>query len=166
MKAEGYRFEEVVTIRRIIAVSAFLMTFALAALGISTAHGATPASWGSDLNAGIRDAKQHGQPLLVLIASEGCPHCAAQELELKKASVSKALRNVVKVRAEASDNAKFAARHAAEGTPTMVLFSPDTGYIEPVYTNTGVMSSSQLVRLGKSLDKPAKSMEKVVASSR
>lgn len=36
---QGLRFEDVVTVRRIMGVGAFLIAFSLAALGLSTAHG-------------------------------------------------------------------------------------------------------------------------------
>lgn len=144
------QFAQVVTTRRIVCAAALLISMALAGLGLSTAQGA-PAGWGDDLNRAIETAQESGRPLVVLIASESCDHCARMEANLARSSVRLALSRAVKVRAEATEYPDLTARFAADGTPTILIFDAATGYETPVFTHTGVLGASQLVNLGRML---------------
>ena len=149
---DGHLFQDVVTVKRIITVSAFLIAFALTALGVSTAQGQTMRGWNSSFSAAQAIAKEANRPLLLVIVKEGCPACANHKDELTKPSSVRALRNAVKVEAEASYNPDLVSQFAAGGTPTTLLFSPDTGFSSPVFSYTGAMSAGDIRSLGQSIN--------------
>jgi hypothetical protein len=149
---QGFAFHEVITLKRIVAISAALIAFALVALGVSTAEGATLRGWNTSFAAGQAIASETGRPLLVIIVHEGCPACADYESELSKPSSIRALRNAVKVQAESSYNPELVSRYASRGTPTTVLFSADTGFSNPVFVQTGVLDSGDIKSLGRSIN--------------
>lgn len=148
----GVMFHQVVTVKRIITVSAFLIAFALTALGVSTAQGQTLRGFNTSFAAAQAIAKEANRPLLLVVVKEGCPACSAHKDELSKPSAVRALRNAVKVEAEATYNPDLVSRFAPSGTPTTILFSPDTGFASPVFSHTGAMSSADLKNLGRSID--------------
>lgn len=152
MDTKALSFEEVVTVKRIVCVSALLASISLAGLGASTAYGAAPNGWGSDVNAAFEQARNANKPLVVLVAATGCPACEQQEREIAKPFVSRALGRAIKVRAEAGANPKLMQRYAVQGTPTILAFSPDTGYSEPIFNYTGVLSSSEFRTLGQNIN--------------
>lgn len=147
---QEHSFEEVVTVRKIVAVAGMLMMLSLVALGASTAQGAGLRGWNSSLEAGISQSKSQGKPLMVVIAREGCSACAQMESELAKSTSARALNDVVKVRIEASQDPETTSRFAAGGTPTTVIFSTGN-YTSPVYSYTGAMDGSTIRQLGTSL---------------
>jgi thioredoxin-related protein len=158
MEATGrFRFEQqinpfakVVTPKKIVVVAAMLMALALTGLGLTTAHGA-PAGWSSDVSNAMQKARGLERPLVILISNQGCDHCATIESNLSHPTAQKALNGAIKVRAEASDNPDLVARYASRGTPTLVVFTPDTGFSAPVFTHTGVLGIPELRNLGRSL---------------
>jgi hypothetical protein len=154
-------FEEVVDTKKIVMAGAFLMAAALCGLAVSTSHGATIAGWGSDPKTAIQQAKSSSKPLIMVIAAEGCPACEAFAKEAVKPSAVSALSGAVRVRAEASDHPELVQQYAAAGTPTIVVFSPEIGYSTPLCTYTGVLTASELQKLGRTIEPP-----KTVASSR
>jgi len=151
---EGLKFDEVVTVRRIITVSAFLMAFALAALGLSTAQGASLSGWYNSLDTAARQSARTGRPLMAVIARTGCPACASMEQNLAHPQVAKALRGAVKVRLESSQYPAMTSKYASGGTPTTLIFSAGNTS-QPVYSYTGVMSDATLKQLGQSLSSMA-----------
>ena len=88
---------------------------------------------------------------MVLIASQSCDHCAQIESNLSHPAAQRALGKAVKVRAEASENPDLVARFASRGTPTIVVFAPDTGYSTPIFAHTGVLAVNDIRNLGRSL---------------
>lgn len=147
----GPRFEDIVTVKRIVAVASMLMIMSLVALGASTAQGASIRGWGSSYEAAVSQSNSLKKPLVVLIAKEGCPACAQMEAELSRSSSSRALMNAIKVRVESSENPELTARYAAGGTPTTVVFAPGN-YNSPVYTYTGAMDSDTIRQVGNGLN--------------
>lgn len=145
----GFRFEEAVTVKRIIIVSTFLIIAALLALGLSTAHGGTLPGWSSDLDKSIARARADNRPMVVVFASSTCDSCAQFEQILSKVSASKALKLPVKVRLELSKNEDVANRYSVKETPTTLLFLPDTGFSTPVFSHTGVLSMKELQTLSR-----------------
>lgn len=113
-------------------------------------HSFALSGWGSSYTSGKSRARSASKPLVVVIAKEGCPACA--ELEANLARNGKALKSAVRVRVEADRNPGIASAYAAAGTPTLLVFSADNGYAAPIYSYTGVMGSSELRQLGRSLD--------------
>jgi len=149
-REEGVRFEQVVTVKRIIFTTALLLVCALVALGAATAH-AAPASWHSDFEQARHQAQRLHKPLLVMIARTGCHACAEMEQNLANQAARRALSNAVKVRLESSEYPTMTARYAAGGTPTTLVYSPGN-YQSPVYTYTGVMSRDTILQLGQSIN--------------
>lgn len=148
--AAGVRFEEVVTIPKIIAVSTFLIVLALVALGVSTAEGAPQAGWQSDLSKATRLAQVQNRPLVVVLGQSGCEACAEYDKELRKVVAVQALRRAVRVWVDVADAPEQIRHLAAEGTPTTVVFTPDTGFIVPVFKYTGTLTAAQVKNLCKS----------------
>jgi len=149
-KDKGILFEEVVTVKRIIAVSVGLMVFILTALGVSTAQSA-PRGFGSSFDSAVSRSQSSGRPVFAVIARTGCPACAELERELNRVSSQRALASSVKVRLEADQYPDMVARYAAGGTPTILVFAPGN-YKNPVYSYTGVMSGSTISQVGNSLN--------------
>ncbi len=147
VEVSDVRFEEVVTVRRIVGVAAFLMLIALLALGASTFN-AGP--WTSNLNSGIAKSRASGKPLFVLVAKTGCTACAQMENNMASGQGAQALKSVVVVRLESDLNPNFNARYASGGTPTTVIFGSGN-YSRPVYVYTGVMNPGTLSQVGRSL---------------
>lgn len=114
--------------------------------------------WSSSYSSGVSRAKSSSKPLLVVVAQDGCPACAALESNLVRSSG--ALKSAVRVRVAADRNPALASRFAGAGTPTILVFSSQNGYSAPVYSYTGVMSSGELRQLGRSLDRLASSSRK------
>jgi len=148
---EGVLFEQVVTVRRILATSAMLLIFTLMALGVSTARGSVSGSWGSSFESGARQAQRQGKPLFLMIAKTGCSACAEMEQNLSNSTARRALSGAVKVRVESAYNPNLTARYAAGGTPTTVIFAPGN-YDSPIYQYTGVMDTNTIRQVGRSLD--------------
>lgn len=146
---DGVRFEEIVTVRRIVVTSAMLLVFTLMALGVSTVQG-MPGSWHSSFESAARQAERQGKPLFVLIAKSGCPACAEMEQYLAHPSARRALGSAVKARVESAANPNLTARFAAGGTPTTVIFAPGN-YSSPIYSYTGVMDPGTISQVGRSM---------------
>lgn len=147
---EGKRFEEVVTVRRIVAVAGLLMVMSLLALGASTAQGGILSGWSTSFESAVRQSKSNDKPLMLLIAREGCPACVQMEATLSKSINARALSDAVRVRVESTVEQDLSSRFAAGGTPTIVIFASGN-YDTPVYTYTGVMDGSAIRQLGASL---------------
>lgn len=145
---QGWKFDEVVTVRRIVSTAALLLVFTLTALGVSTAQGASLSGWHSSFESARNEAQRSGKPLFLLIAKAGCPACAQMEGEL--ARNGRALRGAVKARVESDYNPQLTARFASGGTPTTVIFKGGN-YHNPVYTYTGVMDSSTIRQVGSAM---------------
>ncbi|MGI8908200.1 MAG: thioredoxin family protein [Candidatus Sumerlaeaceae bacterium] len=166
------RFEDVVTVKRIVTVATVLMAFSLFALGVSTAQGAPIPGWGSNLQSGISQAQASGKPLIVVIARDGCNACEAMEANLLQPAAGKALSGAVRVRVDADSNPALTTKFAAGGTPTTIVFSPESGFSSPVYTYTGTMDMGTIRQLGQSINalaaqtKDLASGKREVASSR
>lgn len=148
---QGPRFEQVVTVRRIIMTTVGLVLFSLLALGLSTAHGSQASSWYSSFESAQRLAQRTNKPLLVMIARNGCHACAEMEQNLSTPTARRAWSNAIKVRVEASENPGLTSRYAAGGTPTTVIFAPGN-FSAPVYSYTGVMDRGTIVQVGRSMD--------------
>lgn len=149
---QGYRFEQIVTVKRIVTVAALLMALSLAALGVSTAQGAPIPGWGNNLQSGISQSEATGRPLLVMIAREGCHACAAMEENLLQPGANKALSGAIRVRVEADRNPALTSKYAAGGTPTTLVFTPEAGFSSPVYSYTGTMDVGTIRHLGQSIN--------------
>ena len=149
MNNTGFLFEEVVTVRRILAVSVSLMVLALTALGVSTAQSA-PRGFGSSFNSAVKRSQSTGKPLFVMIARTGCSACAEMESHLNSSSSQRALSSAVKVRLEAGNYPGMTSQYAAGGTPTTLVFASGN-YSSPVYTYTGVMDSGTISQVGRSI---------------
>jgi hypothetical protein len=147
---DGFVFEKVVTVKRIMVTSVMLLMFTLMALGLSTAHGAV-AGWGSSFESAVRQSERTGKPIFLLIAKSGCSACAEMEAYLSQNTSRRALRNAIKVRVESAYNPNLTARFASGGTPTTVIFAPGN-YSNPVYQYTGVMNPNTIRQVGRSLD--------------
>lgn len=126
---------------------ASLMTVLMA---LAPAEGRALSGWSSSYASGVSRARTSSKPLLVVIAREGCPACKALERNLARNAA--ALKNAVRVRVEADRNPSLTSRYASAGTPTILVFTRENGYSSPIYSYTGVMGSSDLRRLGRSLD--------------
>ena len=148
---QGVRFEQVVTVKRIVMTTVALLVFSLMALGLSTAHGAGTSSWYSNLDSARQQAQRQNKPLLVMIARTGCHACEEMEEHLSHPSARRAWANAVKVRLESSQYPDMTARFAAGGTPTTVIYAPGN-FTTPVYTYTGVMDRGTIMQVGRSLD--------------
>lgn len=149
---QEYRFEEVVTVKRIVAIATFFMAASLFALGVSTAQGAPIPGWGSNLQSGISQSQASGKPLIVMIAREGCHACEAMEVNLLQPAADRALSGAVRVRVEADRNPALTTKFAAGGTPTTLVFNPESGFATPVYTYTGTMDLGTMRQLGQSIN--------------
>ncbi len=106
--------------------------------------------WSSSFSGGVSRAQAANQPLLVVIAKDGCPACESLESNLGRTNSS--LNSAVRVRVESERDPALAARFAAGGTPTILVFTKSNGYSAPVYSYTGVMSTGEIRQLGRSLD--------------
>jgi len=126
---------------------AMLMT---ALITLAPAESWALSGWGSSYAGGVSRARSLSKPLLVVIARKGCPACEALERNL--ARNAGALKSAVRVRVEADHNPALTSRYASAGTPTILVFTRENGYSQPIYSYTGVMGSSDLRRLGRSLD--------------
>lgn len=153
---EGKRFEEVVTVRRIVAIAGLLMVLSLLALGASTAQGAGLSGWNSSFVSAVNQSRNSEKPLMLLIAREGCPACIQMEANLSKSVNARALSDAVKVRVESTSEQDLSAKFAAGGTPTVVIFASGN-YQTPIYTYTGVMDGQTIRQLGASLRSMARS---------
>lgn len=148
---EGVMFEQLVTVKRIVMTSAMLMVFTLMALGYSTAHGGVSTTWHSDFASARRQSQKLDKPMFVMLARTGCHACSEMEQNLSNSASRRALSGAVKVRLETSDNPAMAARYAAGGTPTTVIFAPGN-YTSPVYTYTGAMDIGTIIGVGRSMN--------------
>jgi len=105
-------------------------------------------SWGGAVEA----SKRTGMPLIAVFEQEGCPDCARMNSALRSGRVQGALRNAIKVRVEYGSARSIAERYNIRATPTLLLFSPDSGFGDCLFREEGSMSVSELMRLGKSVD--------------
>lgn len=117
--------------------------------GVSTSFAST--SWYSNFDSAVRSAKSSNKAVFLVIAREGCPACSQMERNLSQAGSRRALQGAVKVRVESSHNPGLSSRFAAAGTPTTVIFSPGN-YQSPAYQYTGVMDTSTIRQIGRSID--------------
>jgi len=86
----------------------------------------TPPGWGTDFDAGIKQAAVEGKNLLVAFESDGCPPCAAMDKTVLRADViQKAITRFVPVRVNVVTSPQVAARFLIPGTPTYVILSPN-----------------------------------------
>lgn len=145
------KFEDIVTVRRILTASAALMLFALMALGVSSAGASIPGNWYSSFESASRQSQRSGKPMFVVIAREGCGACTQMEQNLAASTSKRALSGAIKVRVESATNPNLTARYAAGGTPTTLVFAPGN-YNAPVYQYTGVMDTSTIRQVGRSID--------------
>jgi hypothetical protein len=146
-EATEIRLENTAVQFRIKIAAAILITASILGLALSTAHGDTIPGWRSDVATAFEEARTSGSPLILLVAADGCSACAEFAEEAGKAPAVSALSGMVRVQAEASEHPDLVSKYAAEGTPTIVVLSADTGYDTPVYTHTGVLNAAELVRL-------------------
>jgi hypothetical protein len=151
-QAQGFRFDQVVTTRRIVLAGALLVFLSLVALGLSTATEATPAPWDTDLPAAALVARAHSKPLVVLLAPEASPICSVLEKELASLPATSALRGAVRVRAEASQYRDLPGTAEAPGLPTVLVFSAESGYMRPIFQHSGALDEQQLLALARQLD--------------
>lgn len=147
----GYKFDEIVTPKRILATAAMLMMIALTALGVSSASASISGNWYSSFESAARQAQRSGKPMFVVIARTGCGACEQMEHNLSSTASRRALSSAIKVRVESANNPSLTARYAAGGTPTTLVFAPGN-YRAPVYQYTGVMDSSTIRQVGRSID--------------
>lgn len=145
----GFRFEEVVTVRKIVAISSFLIAVALVALGVTTAQGRSLPGWSENMDMGVSQARSGKAPLVVVFASNTCHACQKYEQVLARQTTSQMLRGAVKVKLELSNNPELANRFGVTHTPTTLVFTPDTSYAAPVYSETGALNAAQLKTLSR-----------------
>lgn len=138
-------------VRRILVIGSLLVAVAFTMLGVSSAHGATLSGWMNNPEIAMTRAKQLGKPLVMVIAREGCEACIWYENELAKPAAYQALKKAIKVRVEANDYPDLLTKYAAAGTPTTVVFTPETDFAEPVYTHTGALRVGEVKDLGQSI---------------
>ena len=105
-------------------------------------------SWGG----AVEHPSARGMPLIAVFEQEGCPDCARMNSALRSGRVQGALRNAIKVRVEYGSARSIAERYNIRATPTLLLFSPDSGFGDCLFREEGSMSVSELMRLGKSVD--------------
>ena len=146
--SEGSAFENVVTLKRIVATSAALLMLALMALGVSTAQAS--GTWYSTFESARNQSQRDGKPLFVLIARTGCQACTEMEANLSNPTARRALQGAVKVRLESAHNPNMTARYAAGGTPTTLVFAAGN-CSQPVYAYTGVMDRGTIIQVGRSI---------------
>lgn len=147
----GVRFEQLVTVKRIVFTTVGLLLFSLMALGLSTAHGSPTGAWFSDFESAQSAAQRANKPLLVLIARNGCQACTQMEQNLATPTARRAWNGAVKVRVESAQYPSLTSRYATGGTPTTVIFAP-RNMNAPVYSYTGVMDRGTIVQVGRSMD--------------
>lgn len=130
------------------------MTVALVAVitAIAAPRPAMGQGWYSSWGAGVSAAKSSGKPMIVVFEQEGCPDCARMNSVMAGGRVRQALRNAVKVRLEYNDNRNIGSRFGINATPTLLLFSPDTGFGDFLFREEGAMSAGALVSLGRQVD--------------
>lgn len=94
-------------------------------------------------------AQRENKPLVALFAREGCDDCAVMERTLQQSGAVSALSRAVKVRVEFGAQPEIAAQYGVSATPTLLVFTPDTGYSTYVAREDGAASLSTIVALGR-----------------
>lgn len=85
-----------------------------------------PPGWGSDFDAGLKQAAAEGKNLLIAFHSDGCPPCLAMDKTVLRADViQKAVTRFVPVRVNVSQSPQVAMLFQIEGTPTYAILSPE-----------------------------------------
>lgn len=108
--------------------------------------------WLTSWKTGEKTAKQKQAPLVVIFAHEGCPQCEKMDHALATRKVRTALRNAVKVYLEYTDNASLASRFDVRVTPTLLVFSPATGFDAYIYREEGAMAPRDITVLARTVD--------------
>jgi thioredoxin-related protein len=108
--------------------------------------------WYQTWNSARSAAKKRSRPLIVMFVKNGCPECETMLANTKSSAVRSALRSAVKAQIEVDENPDLVYTYQITGTPTLLLFSAETGYDEYIYRETGAMSESSLVTLGQTVD--------------
>ncbi len=119
---------------------------------VASPQPAAAQGWYSSWGAGVSASKSSGRPLIVIFEQEGCPECEKMNGAMAGGRVRQALRNAIKVRLEYNDNRPLGSRFGINATPTLLLFSPDTGFGDFLFREEGAMSSGALVALGRQVD--------------
>lgn len=124
----------------------------LLALMLAGAPAWAAGNWFSDWTKATGAAKQDGKALVAVFSSAGCPECAKMESAMSDRKAQSALGKAVKVRLEFSEHRDLASRFGVTATPTLLVFSPDTGFSSYVYREDGVMRVGEIVALGRTMN--------------
>jgi hypothetical protein len=151
VKATAVRFEDIAGQYKLRIAAAILLAVSVLGLALNTAHGDSIPGWGNNFRGAFAQAKASGNPLILVIAADGCPACAEFAGEATKQSAVRALSGMIKVRAEAGEHPDLVRAYASEGTPTILVFTAESGYESPVYSHTGVLKARELVRLANAI---------------
>jgi uncharacterized protein YyaL (SSP411 family) len=122
---------------------------------VGSGYGQQSVQWYGNLNDALAQAKVQNKQVLVLIATDWCPHCRALEQGIiPQSSVQDYLNNnfiAVRVDGDKPYAASLKKQYGFNGVPTMMIFSPDGQLLnqmsgEPRSAEAFISSLSALAR--------------------